>query len=112
MVAADRRIGYGARGRWSGTVKARSGGGVTRRVELTGECQAFRGTLAAEVIVCRAADPEEYKGLIERSHDYLERYSSLPGRTFASPTDFNAQLSEWLTFVDTRTRRALGCATQ
>jgi transposase len=89
--------GEGAIGRW------RSG-----RVELTGECQAFRGTLAAKVIVCRPADPEA-KGLIERSHDYLER-SFLPGRTFASPADFNAQLSEWLTLVNTRTRRALGCA--
>ena len=89
--------GEGAIGRW------RSG-----RVELTSECQAFRGTLAAKVIVCRPADPEA-KGLIERSHDYLER-SFLPGRTFTSPTDFNAQLTEWLTLVNTRTRRALGCA--
>jgi transposase len=89
--------GEGAIGRW------RSG-----RVELTSECQAFRGTLAAKVIVCRPADPEA-KGLIERSHDYLER-SFLPGRTFASPADFNAQLTEWLTLVNTRTRRALGCA--
>jgi transposase len=89
--------GEGAIGRW------RSG-----RVELTSECQAFRGTLAAKVIVCRPADPEA-KGLIERSHDYLER-SFLPGRTFASPTDFNAQLTEWLALVNTRTRRALGCA--
>jgi hypothetical protein len=30
------------------------------------------------------------KGIIERAHDYLER-SFLPGRTFASPTDFNTQ---------------------
>jgi transposase len=89
--------GEGAIGRW------RSG-----RVELTAECQAFRGTLAAKVIVCRPADPEA-KGLIERSHDYLER-SFLPGRSFASPADFNGQLSEWLALVNTRTRRALGCA--
>lgn len=89
--------GEGAIGRW------RSG-----RVELTAECQAFRGTLAAKVIVCRPADPEA-KGLVERSHDYLER-SFLPGRTFASPADFNAQLTEWLALVNTRTRRALGCA--
>jgi hypothetical protein len=34
--------GEGAIRRW------RSG-----RIELTGECQAFRGTLAAKVIVCR-----------------------------------------------------------
>jgi transposase len=40
--------------------------------------------------VCRPADPEA-KGLIDRCHDYLER-SFLPGRTFTSPADFNAQL--------------------
>jgi transposase len=77
-------------------------------VELTGECQAFRGTLAAKVIVCKPADPEA-KGLIERCHDYLER-SFLPGRSFAGPADFNAQLQQWLAAVNTRRRRALGCA--
>jgi transposase len=89
--------GEGAIGRW------RAG-----RAELTSECQAFRGVLAAKVIICRPADPEA-KGLIERSHDYLER-SFLPGRTFGSPADFNAQLADWLAVVNTRPRRALGCA--
>jgi transposase len=78
------------------------------KVELTGECQAFRGTLAAKVLVCKPGDPEA-KGLIERAHDYLER-SFLPGRTFTGPDDFNTQLVEWLALVNTRTRRALGCA--
>jgi transposase len=89
--------GEGAIGRW------RAG-----KVELTAECQAFRGTLAAKVIVCKPADPEA-KGLIERCHDYLER-SFLPGRAFASPADFNGQLQRWLTVVNARPRRALGCA--
>jgi transposase len=89
--------GEGAIGRW------RAG-----RAELTAECQAFRGVLAAKVIICRPADPEA-KGLIERAHDYLER-SFLPGRVFASPADFNAQLADWLALVNTRTRRVLGCA--
>lgn len=89
--------GEGAIGRWRGG-----------RSELTGECQAFRGTLGAKVIVCRPADPEA-KGLIERAHDYLER-SFLPGRTFATPADFNAQLTDWLAVAHTRPRRALGCA--
>lgn len=75
---------------------------------LTAECQAFRGTLATKVYVCKPRDPEA-KGLIERCHDYLER-SFLPGRAFASPADFNAQLSEWTATVNTRIRRALGCA--
>jgi transposase len=89
--------GEGAIGRW------RAG-----RVELTVECQAFRGTLGAKVLVCKPADPEA-KGLIERCHDYLER-SFLPGRSFASPNDFNVQLQQWLSMVNTRQRRALGCA--
>jgi transposase len=75
---------------------------------LTAECQAFRGTLATRVYVCRPADPEA-KGIVERFHDYLER-SFLPGRSFASPADFNAQLSGWVTAVNTRWRRHLECA--
>jgi transposase len=89
--------GEGAIGRW------RAG-----RVELTAACHAFRGTLGAKVVVCKPADPEA-KGLIERAHDYLER-SFLPGRTFTSPADFNAQLAAWLALVNTRPRRALGCS--
>jgi transposase len=89
--------GEGAIGRWRGG-----------RSELTKDCQAFRGTLGAKVLVCRPADPEA-KGLIERAHDYLER-SFLPGRTFASPAAFNAQLDAWLATANTRPRRALGCA--
>jgi transposase len=89
--------GEGAIGRW------RAG-----RPELTGDCQAFRGTLGAKVVVCKPADPEA-KGLIERAHDYLER-SFLPGRSFTSPADFNAQLAAWLALANTRPRRALGCS--
>ena len=89
--------GEGAIGRW------RAG-----KVELTEQCQAFRGTLGAKVVVCKPADPEA-KGLIERCHDHLER-SFLPGRSFTSPTDFNTQLQQWISVVNTRRRRALGCA--
>jgi transposase len=38
--------GEGAIGRWRGG-----------KAELTTECQAFRGTLAAKVVVCKPADP-------------------------------------------------------
>jgi transposase len=89
--------GEGAIGRW------RAG-----RSELTRECQAFRGTLGAKVIICKPADPEA-KGLVERAHDWLER-SFLPGRSFASPADFNAQLAAWLAVANTRPKRVLGCA--
>ena len=60
------------------------------------------------MLVCKPADPEA-KGLIERAHDYLER-SFLPGRRFTGPRDFNTQLQQWLTLVNARRRRALGCA--
>jgi transposase len=89
--------GEGAVGRWRGG-----------RSELTSECQAFRGVLGARVLILRPADPEA-KGIIERAHGYLER-SFLPGRSFDSPADFNAQLGDWLSGVNRRPRRALGCA--
>jgi transposase len=88
--------GEGAIGRW------RAG-----KAELTGDCQAFRGTLGSRVIVCKPADPEA-KGLVERFHDYLER-SFLPGRDFAGPADFNARMQQWVAVANTRVRRALGC---
>jgi transposase len=62
--------GEGAIGRWRGG-----------RVELPRECQAFRGTLGAKVLVLKPREPE-HKGVIERAHDYLER-SFLPGRSFS-----------------------------
>src|SRR5262249_47175461 len=89
--------GEGAIGRW------RQG-----KTELTGECQAFRGTLGAKVIVLKPREPE-HKGIIERAHDYLET-SFLPGRSFTGPADFNTQLQQWFALVNARRRRALGCA--
>jgi transposase len=82
--------GEGAVGRW------RAG-----KPELTGDCQAFRGTLGVKVIICRPADPE--------GKDYLER-SFLPGRSFAGPADFNAQLRGWLARANTRRMRVLDCS--
>ncbi|HZA19018.1 MAG TPA: IS21 family transposase, partial [Pseudonocardiaceae bacterium] len=89
--------GEGAVGRWR-----------ARQSELTRQCQGFRGTLAAKVVICRPADPEA-KGLFERLHDYLER-SFLPGREFSSPADFNTQLVGFLARANTRHHRAWGCA--
>jgi transposase len=88
--------GEGAVGRWR-----------KRAPELTADCQAFRGTLAAKVLICKPADPEA-KGLVERLHDYLEK-SFLPGRVFTSPADFNAQLQGWLVTANHRHHRTLGC---
>ncbi len=100
LGAAPRTLvwdGEGAVGRW------RRG-----RSELTAECQAFRGTLSSKVIVCKPRDPET-KGVTERANGYLET-SFLPGRSFTSPGDFNAQLGEWLAVANTRRKRTLGCA--
>lgn len=88
--------GEGAVGRWQ-----------RRQIELTQECQAFRGTLGTKVVICKPADPEA-KGLVERLHDYLER-SFLPGRIFTSPADFNTQLQDWLVMANHRHHRRLEC---
>lgn len=88
--------GEGAVGRWR-----------ARQPELTAACQAFRGTLASRVLICKPSDPEA-KGLVERFHDYLER-AFLPGRVFTSPADFNTQLPEWLVRANHRHHRVLGC---
>jgi transposase len=77
------------------------------RPELTPAFQAFRGALGMGVILLKPADPEA-KGLVERANGYLET-SFLPGRRFASPTDFNAQLTGWLTLANGRHHRTIGC---
>jgi transposase len=77
------------------------------RPKLTEEFEGFRGTLGIRVVQCRPADPEA-KGLVERANGYLET-SFLPGRTFASPADFGAQLNTWLVRANQRRHRALGC---
>jgi transposase len=89
--------GEGAVGRWR-----------ARQPELTADCQGFRGTLGAKVLICKPGDPEA-KGLVERLHDYLEK-SFLPGRVFASPADFNTQLQGFLERANSRHHRVLGCA--
>jgi transposase len=83
--------------------------GQRRRCQtvLTEAAHTFRGVLGAKILVCDPGDPEA-KGLVERANGYLET-SFLPGRSFSSPADFNAQLGEWLVLVNQRPRRVLGC---
>jgi transposase len=78
------------------------------RPQLTDAFQAFRGLLGCGVILNRPRDPES-KGVVERANGYLET-SFLPGRSFTSPQDFNAQPGEWLGLVNARFRRHLDCA--
>lgn len=67
----------------------------------------FAGALATKMVIAPARDPE-FKGMTERNNGYLET-SFLPGRTFASPADFNAQLQQWLAAIaNQRHVRSLG----
>jgi transposase len=79
-----------------------------RQTVLTEQAHMFCGVLGAKIVICEPGDPEA-KGLVERANGYLET-SFLPGRSFASPADFNAQLTAWLVLVNQRHRRVLGCA--
>jgi transposase len=79
-----------------------------RQTVLTEQALGFRGVLGAKIVICDPGDPEA-KGLVERANGYLET-SFLPGRTFGSPADFNAQLGQWTGLVNQRWRRALECA--
>jgi transposase len=91
---------------WDG--EAAVGRWRARQPLLTTPCQAFRGVLGVKVVICKPGDPEA-KGGIERLHRYLET-SFLPGRSFTSPLDFNAQLQAWLGIANRRRKRSLGCA--
>ncbi|MHA6757174.1 IS21 family transposase [Streptacidiphilus sp. PAMC 29251] len=73
--------------------------------KVTVPAAAFAGTLATKIKLAPPRDPE-YKGIVERNNQYLET-SFLPGRQFASPTDFNDQLGDWLVKANTRTVRSI-----
>ena len=64
---------------------------------------AFMGTLATRLVLLRPRDPES-KGIVERRNGWFET-SFMPGRSFASPTDFNEQFSQWLDTANQRVVR-------
>jgi hypothetical protein len=72
---------------------------------LSAPAAAFAGTLATRIRLAPPRDPE-FKGMVERHNGFLET-SFLPGRTFASPADFNVQLDDWLARANTRTVRSI-----
>ncbi|ORB30697.1 IS21 family transposase [Mycolicibacterium parafortuitum] len=74
--------------------------GIGQRGRLADGVTGFCGVLATRLIQTRPYDPES-KGLVERANGYLET-SFLPGRTFTSPADFNAQLWAWLAGIANR----------
>jgi hypothetical protein len=53
-------------------------------------------------------DPES-KGVVERRNGWFET-SFMPGRTFASPADFNDQFTDWLTRANARVVRTIKAA--
>lgn len=79
--------------------------GIGRRNKLAAGVGEFAGALASKVHQLKAYDPES-KGGVERINGYFET-SFLPGRTFASPADFNTQMDDWLPRANARTVRSL-----
>ena len=73
---------------------------------VTVPAAGFAGTLGTRIRLAPARDPE-FKGMVERNNGFFET-SFLPGRTFASPTDFNTQLGDWLTVANHRLVRSTG----
>jgi hypothetical protein len=66
---------------------------------------AFTGTLATSLHRLKPYDPES-KGVVERRNGFFET-SFMPGREFTSPSDFNAQFTDWLTRANTRIVRTI-----
>jgi hypothetical protein len=73
------------------------------RGRVTEPVAVFAGTLATKVVLLRPRDPES-KGLVERRNGFFET-SFMPGRHFASPTDFNDQFTDWLSTANNRVVR-------
>jgi len=66
---------------------------------------AFAGTMATTLQRLKPYDPES-KGIVERRNGFFET-SFMPGRDFASPADFDAQLTDWLTKANARIVRTI-----
>jgi hypothetical protein len=79
--------------------------GIGRGGKLAEGVAAFTGTLATAIVQLRPRDPES-KGIVERRNGYFET-SFLPGRSFASPMDFNAQFTGWLERANSRVVRTI-----
>jgi transposase len=68
----------------------------------------FMGTLATKLVLLPPRDPES-KGVVERRNGWFET-SFMPGRSFASPADFDDQFTEWLTRSNARVVRTIKAA--
>jgi transposase len=81
-----------------------SGIGAHRRLTLG--ARSFAGTLGTRIYQAAPRDPET-KGVVERANGFLET-SFMPGRSFASPRDYNTQLAGWLPRANARLLRRTG----
>ena len=79
--------------------------GIGRRGRLAAGVAEFCGTLATRVHQLKPHDPES-KGVVERRNGFFET-SFMPGRSFDSPADFNAQFADWLERANRRVVRTL-----
>jgi hypothetical protein len=79
--------------------------GIGRGGRLAAGVSAFTGSLATKIVQLPPHDPES-KGLAGRRNGYFET-SFMPGRTFTSPADFNAQFGEWLVRANVREVRTI-----
>jgi transposase len=66
---------------------------------------AFCGQLGVGWVILDAGDAQA-KGLLERSHRFM-RTNFEPGRRFANPVDFQAQLDAWCDRVNQRVHRTV-----
>ena len=79
--------------------------GIGRGQRRAAGVAEFAGTLATKIVQLKPRDPES-KGIVERRNGYFET-SFMPGRSFASPADFNAQLTDWLNIANQRVVRTI-----
>lgn len=79
--------------------------GIGRRGRPAAGVAEFCGTLATRVHQLKPRDPES-KGIVERRNGFFET-SFMPGRTFVSPADFNAQFTDWLERANRRVVRTI-----
>lgn len=82
--------------------------GIGRGARRAEGVAAFMGTLATRLVLLPPRDPES-KGIVERRNGWFET-SFMPGRSFASPQDFNIQFADWLVRANARVVRTIGAA--
>ena len=80
--------------------------GIGQHRRLTVGARSFAGTLGTRIYQNAPRDPES-KGVIERANGFFET-SFMPGRSFASAADYNAQLAGWLPKANARMLRRTG----